>query len=210
MPKAKFIVFVIIIIFVLYSFLHNRPVSYGPGVMAPEQPIQVNLHNAKSFTYKNYTVHSLAKFEITSRVLSRKNYSSDHDSELSPLDLVLGWGPMSDESIVNKISITQSNRWYEWFTREYPIPRKEIERNSANMHLIPSHPEIKKYLDDVKRGQLVELKGYLVKITAPDKRQWRSSLSRDDTGYGACELIWVEEFNILDPKEDPDITTEIH
>jgi len=43
----------------------------------------------------------------------------------------------------------------------------------------------------VKRHELVTMKGYLVEITAGDGFKWRSSLSREDTRGGACELMWI-------------------
>ena len=36
------------------------------------------------------------------------------------------------------------------------------------------------------------LRGYLVRVEAADGWQWRSSLSRADTGAGACELVLLE------------------
>ena len=30
------------------------------------------------------------------------------------------------------------------------------------------------------------------RMRAPDGWRWRSSLTREDTGAGACELVWVE------------------
>jgi hypothetical protein len=50
---------------------------------------------------------------------------------------------------------------------------------------------VKKQLLAVRRHVLVTLEGYLVEITRPDGYHWRSSLSRDDTGGGACEVMWV-------------------
>jgi len=43
----------------------------------------------------------------------------------------------------------------------------------------------------VRRHDLVSLEGYLVEIAGPEGYHWRSSLSRDDTGGGACEVMWV-------------------
>jgi hypothetical protein len=43
-----------------------------------------------------------------------------------------------------------------------------------------------------KRGEIVHMEGYLVRVDGPDGFQWASSLSRSDTGNGACELFWVE------------------
>ena len=47
-----------------------------------------------------------------------------------------------------------------------------------------------------RKGQVVALEGYLVKVISKDGWWWKSSLTRNDTGNGACEVIWVEEVEI--------------
>jgi hypothetical protein len=42
------------------------------------------------------------------------------------------------------------------------------------------------------------MKGYLVEITTTEGWRWKSSLKRDDTGGGSCELFWVEQLEIFD------------
>ena len=42
-----------------------------------------------------------------------------------------------------------------------------------------------------KRGDLVDISGYLIEIKFADNGIWRSSLMRTDTGNGGCELVWV-------------------
>jgi hypothetical protein len=37
----------------------------------------------------------------------------------------------------------------------------------------------------------VRIEGWLVEAVAPDGWRWRSSTTRDDSGNGACELIYV-------------------
>jgi len=40
------------------------------------------------------------------------------------------------------------------------------------------------------------MSGYLIEATHPQGvKPWRSSLTRTDTGSGACELMWVEKFS---------------
>jgi hypothetical protein len=102
---------------------------------------------------------------------------------------------MSDSSVLGQLSITQSNRFYFWTTAKFPVPRKTIETHSANMHLIPATAEIEQKIDSARVGQVVRLSGYLVDVTAADGWSMRTSLTRDDTGAGACEVIWVESFD---------------
>ncbi|MCK7528162.1 MAG: hypothetical protein MZV64_66605 [Ignavibacteriales bacterium] len=75
---------------------------------------------------------------------------------------------------------------------------REISLNSANVHIIPKDDLIEDKIDEVNKGSLIEMKGYLVELSADDGWHWRSSLRRDDTAGGSCELFWVEELTILD------------
>lgn len=195
------IVTLIVVIFFMFFGLHkwwaSRAVYHGPGIVAPHAPQQEIIKDGTPFSYKNYRITPLATFDVAARVLSAKKYNSGRESDLAPIDLALGWGPMSDEAVLKDIEISQSGRFYFWRTQHWPIPRKAIEENSSNMHLIPQNPGVAKRLIKAREGNIVVIKGYLVKVDSSDNWHWRSSLTRKDTGAGACELIWVEEFEIL-------------
>lgn len=118
------------------------------------------------------------------------------ESDLSPVDLALGWGKMSDERVLDSIDISQSGRWYRWRTDKLPIPMREIETHSANMHLIPANKSIKSTINRTRIGDIVEFSGNLIRVDAKDGWRWLSSLSRTDNGGHSCELIWVEKFEI--------------
>lgn len=60
------------------------------------------------------------------------------------------------------------------------------------MHMIPANDEIKQILAKAKAGQMIKLQGQLVEVTREDGWRWRSSLTRTDSGDGACELVFVE------------------
>ena len=65
----------------------------------------------------------------------------------------------------------------------------------------PNEQEIAKQIKQVKRGDLVQLKGELVEVRDKDL-VWKSSLSPTDIGDGACELFrvnsiqWIEKQKI--------------
>ena len=45
--------------------------------------------------------------------------------------------------------------------------------------------------------EFVRLTGYLVDVQGPGGFRWRTSLTREDTGDGACELMWIERVEVL-------------
>jgi len=178
---------------------YSSPVSLGPGVKANEVPQQRSIRSPVSRTVDEYTITEVAKFRIKARVLAKEKYYIDRGSNLSPIDLALGWGNMSDESILEKIKISQSGRFYRWQVKSFPIPRREIETHSANMHLIPASDSVKSDIARVREGDIIDITGSLVNaISNEDGWEWKSSLTRTDTGNGACELIWVESLEVVD------------
>ncbi|MGZ8252192.1 MAG: hypothetical protein ACXW1P_07095, partial [Methylophilaceae bacterium] len=86
--------------------------------------------------------------------------------------------------------------FYFWHVDAFPIPREEIETHSANMHMIPANSLVEKTLKSVRVGQVVSVSGYLVEAKAPDGWHWKSSLTRNDTGNGACELVLVKAISV--------------
>lgn len=181
----------------LHLLWRDEVVDTGPGVLAADPPTQTAPARADAFDLGGYRVTPLADFRIRARVLSRRDYRFDREADLSPLDLALGWGRMSDAEVLADIEISQSGRWYRWHADNLPIPRRELETHSTNAHLIPADARVADTLDRIRRGQVVEFEGRLVRVEGDDGWRWVSSLSRGDTGQGACELIYVERATIL-------------
>ncbi len=193
----KALLFVALIAFGAYQHFQQREVVHGNGVVAPEEPQQRNLDTAEVQNINGYSVTPLATYRIEARVLASKAYYAGREADLSPIDWALGWGPMSDEQVLNQIEISQGNRFYFWHVDAFPIPRDEIETNSANVHIIPENSTIEDHLGSVRVGNVVELEGYLVEAKADDGWRWKSSLTRNDTGNGACEILLVKSLKIL-------------
>jgi hypothetical protein len=172
----------------------NMDANPPPGRIAPDEPRQVEILE-RTWDRGDARFTALAQFDIRARVLSKNRYHFDPEADLSPLDLALGWGPMSDSRIVDEFSISQSQRFYFWrpkWGHNPPIPIPEVISHSANMHMIPANDGVMRTLFDVRVGELISLSGYLVQVNRPTGWKWRSSLSRTDTGAGACEVVWVD------------------
>lgn len=164
-----------------------------PRVSPGAEPLQSSLPSGVGpFHLLPATLRPLAGFSVDARVLSRQDYDSGREAELSPTDLALGWGRMRDDAVLDRLKISQGGRWYRYrWSDEPPIPPAEIVRSSANMHLIPADASVARALEDVEEGDRVRIDGWLVQADAPDGWTWRSSLSREDSGDGACEVIYV-------------------
>ena len=54
----------------------------------------------------------LAAFVLDARVLHRENYHYDSAAALIPVDLAVGWGPMSDQAVLDHLKISQASRFY--------------------------------------------------------------------------------------------------
>lgn len=188
----KLLVFILLIGYGAYQHFAERPIITTPGAMTQQVPVQTNT-NQPAFSHRDYTITPLADFSIEARVLAKETYHFDRGARLSPIDLALGWGPMSDSAVLSQIRITQSNRFYYWRVEQFPIPREAIEMHSANMHMIPADSAIEAQLGDLHVGQLVKIEGYLVQANAKDGFTWKSSMTRNDTGAGACELVFVKK-----------------
>ena len=170
----------------------------SPAYWHRDAPKQGPAKEGLMFMHDAYVIRPLATFDIKARVLSRKRYLLGRESDLAPIDLALGWGQMSDEQILENFSISQSGRWYWWRADPLPIIRQEVIRSSANMHLIPADDYVARQIKKARRGAIVQFTGYLVEVKGDDGWHWSSSLSREDSGDKACELVYVKDFEILD------------
>jgi len=196
MKRALYLL-VLLAVFFGWRDWTQREILHPPGVLVIEPPRQLAPGDAQPFQFEGYRLKPRARFELRARVLSRENYRWSEGANLSPVDLALGWGAMSDQAVLDRIEISQGGRWYH--TRyEYPapLPDREIIRQSGNMHIIPADALVRKRLRAIRRGAIVHARGYLVDADHESGFRWSTSLSRDDTGNGACELFYVERLDI--------------
>jgi hypothetical protein len=197
MKKSSIIILVLIIATVAYFYWPENEIKYPPGILIQDEPVQTDLQKVEIWQKDDYTITPLAKFTIRARVLSKENYWLGREADLSPTDLALGWGEMSDQNVLDKMEISQSDRWFEWRAKVLPIPVNVITSHASNMHIIPGNDNVKSILDEIEKGSLISMTGYLIRIDAKDGWHWVSSLSRTDTQGGACEVVWADSIAIL-------------
>jgi len=171
----------------------DHGLRHPPGILAPATPAQEMIPPKSLGDFKGYHIQAVATYAMHARVLHTKHYWAN-GNDLVPYDLALGWRRMSDQAVIDRLDISQANRFffYQW-SGEAPIPPGEIVRSAANTHVISANSDVASAVSKLRAGQLVAMKGYLVNVTGPNGFHWNTSLTRDDTGNGACELFYVEE-----------------
>ncbi len=161
-------------------------------------------------------IEKLASYTIYGKVVAIHNYTLKKTlyEKLSPVDFAIAYGEGIE--IAERLNITtNSDRMaayrpkndsdFEWFNKNYELIRTKLSNN----HLIHANDEIRDLLLQVRVGDYVKIKGYLVGVYSDQYDPWVSSLSRDDNYHfymnpsadkdsSACEIIYVTEVNWLE------------
>jgi hypothetical protein len=199
---------VLVAICLAYGWWQSRPPGAvpamnpdgEPAVCVPPRigpaPTPVQLDGAPAmppFQLDEHLATPRAGFAVEATVLGVERYRFGREAAVSPLDLALGWGPMADPANYGALDISQSGRWYHyrWGADGPPLPVETIIRHSSNMHMIPANAVVAKRLAALDEGRRVRLTGWLVDIQTPEGYRWSTSLSRNDSGDGACEIVYV-------------------
>ncbi len=139
-----------------------------------------------------YRIVPKARYRVAARVLSTERYYLGLRSELSPLDLALGWAEMSDPEVDRHIDWYQRGRWYFWqWHAGSPYRNDAIRHASANVHAVPATTNLRRALLALEKNDVVQLEGYLIDVVEASGERWQSSMSRSDTGDKSCELMYV-------------------
>ena len=199
--RERVLLFTIIIVFAVLgtSILKTEPER--PAFV--EAPVQIMLDETRRVPI--YTkdgvveLELIAEYKIAGVIKSRKNYSSDAAARVSPMDLVLAWGELNRSDIDDEIKYSQSGRWYFYrYKTGTTADLINISSMSANIHIIPADKSVLKALKKLGKGEYIELAGYLVNVDFGDGWPlWRSSIIREDTGDGACEIFYVTHISDL-------------
>jgi hypothetical protein len=195
------------------SFFTRYRLPEPADILAPlkEDPVQSadRLPEPFEVTRKNvtYTVTPLASYELWGLIVSYHHSASFIDIShrqwndfLNTKDVCVIWGRNVETGVYQRMTFRNRD-----FTCYFSYPDREtgelfVESALSNNHLLPADTLVGDAVLKARTGDQVHFKGWLVSygITgAPYAR--RSSLSRLDRGNGACEVVYVDEFEILRP-----------
>lgn len=173
-------------------------------------PVQTGTSGGTSKVINDGTanISYVANYVINGRVVDTQNYSSSGiENKLAPKDVGLAWGFLSTDESQEKITWSSwGDRFLNWRVKDDDWYKSvggkvAMTSNHSNNHLIPSSNEIERKIQTIKKGDYVQIEGYLVDIkwTGSNGRYfyWNTSTSRSDDGSGACEIIYVTDITWL-------------
>jgi hypothetical protein len=176
--------------------LLSEPVQNKESLL---QPFQVS---KKGF---NYNIEPQFNYDIYGLVVSYHESNSfidiHHDmwkDYLNVKDLCVIWGyNIRTKSYLNmKFSSADFRCFCSWPDQE--TGSKFSIYAMSNNHLIASDKKIISKIMSTKIGDQIHIRGYLSKYSHSNSKFFRgTSTTRKDTGDGACETIFVTEFDII-------------
>lgn len=164
------------------------------------QPFQVR---AAGITY---TVNPLFRYELDGLVVSRHNADTwwdfahrDWKDALNVTDLCVVWGNNVRSDVYRRLEY-----WSGQFTCNFRTDSAEVfaafdPSALSNNHLLSDRARLVRVMKNVRVGDQIRFSGYLAEYSHNQGFPFRrgTSIVRTDTGNGACETVYVEDFRIL-------------
>lgn len=213
--KWNKVLFPLLILILAVTFFKRHDFKSVNDVMPDllKEPVQTELENVIDIKFMKddfeYSLTPLYDYEINALVVHKMDYrwfSLNKIDNAIPLDLGLLWGSNVKDKIYQDKSIkfTQDSRfcWVRW------SGNLSFNFNEwSNNHLVINKIEIEKKLKHVSTGDQIKIKGKLVNLKAryigksdtggTKDIELTTSITRSDREAGACEIIYVEDIQIL-------------
>jgi hypothetical protein len=188
---------IVVGLFIIGNTVLN-PIIYEGNIPDPVQTILKEPETVYILADEvNIPIVLLAEYTVEGVIKSKKKYN-DYPSRIAQYDVALAWGSLNEKEIDSHINYSQRGRWYYYsYDRNVSVSSSYIAEHSANMHLINQDPLVLKKIENINVNDHIKLIGYLVNVNF-DNGTWGSSLTRTDTGNGACEIMYVTDVEVIE------------
>jgi hypothetical protein len=169
-------------------------------------PVQTPVEK-EPFTFEKnqntYTVQPVARYELYGLIVSerRDNFLHRHanDDYINTKDICVIWGDNLHTSAQHNYTF-KNNTVACFYEQKGGAPSDASLKRTAfsNNHLITDDPRTARRIKEARPGDQIHLRGYLSHYATNGGCFRQTSTRRTDTGNGACETIFVTEFDILE------------
>ena len=152
-----------------------------------------------------YRVEPEFDYDITGMVVSYRYHDGNSrmhrraNDHLNMLDVCVIWGENTANPRLDKIDFWNGIFTCNVQTRDELAWRAFDMYKLSNNHLISDRDAIRERVSGLRIGDQIRVRGYLASYTNPAGGTRGTSTTRLDTGDGACETIYVEQFDVLRP-----------
>ena len=210
--KADIITFTLLLLSLLLIINHRiekktiKEYKTVEDLYSLPEPVQEQYDDViyrKNGIYKS-KIHLKNTYLIQGRVVGTAKYLPiSPTGSLSPIDIGIVWGEFAKDEILEQIKFKSTYGRFLLFSfknSNFETEHPDYKYYISNNHIIPSNKKIAKALKYIKKGDFIELEGYLVDANIDFwqiTHYWESSTTRNDTGDGACEVIYVTSIKWL-------------
>jgi len=158
-----------------------------------------------------YKVQPLYTYDLHGVVVSLHSSDSFIDyihrawnDSLNVVDLCVIWGD-NVKADLSEFSFSSGQFQCFWETKSEAAWKAFDQYQISNNHLLSNDPAVTKRLRSVRIGDQVRFRGYLAEYSHNHGFDFKrgTSIVRTDTGNGACETVFVEDFENLQPGGGP-------
>jgi hypothetical protein len=160
----------------------------------------------------DYEVRPLYKYELHGMVVSRHDSDAwwdyihkEWNDKLNVADLCVVWGNNASSGAYRDIEFSSGQFVCNFQTSSNEAYAAFDQSAISNNHLLSADPRLARKMRDVRVGDQIHFTGYLAEYSHNHGFAFKRGTStvRTDSGNGACETVYVEDFEILHRGGDP-------
>lgn len=161
-----------------------------------ERPFSATVNNVE------YLIEPEYAYELTGMIVSYRHHEGNSrmhlqaNDHINMLDVCVIWGD-NTSSQLQEIDFWNGIFTCNIFTRDQQAWDSFDMNQLSNNHLISDDETIRDRVKDIHIGDQIQIRGLLASYSNPDGGKRGTSTTRTDTGDGACETIFVEDFRIV-------------
>ncbi len=202
---------IIIVSFVslLVSFWNRNdlPGTIDPVPALAEEPRQTSTSKRPFDLFFNNVEYRVAPeydYDITGMVVSYRHHKHEYSrmhaqakDHINMLDVCVIWGDNPANERLDKISFWNGIFTCNVKTRDQQAWDAFNMDQLSNNHLLSDDEFIRRQVKKIRIGDQIRVRGYLASYSSGGGSVRGTSTTRTDTGDGACETIYVEDFEIV-------------
>lgn len=206
--KISTIVIVVSFFWLLVSFWNRddlpRNIEFRSEVL--DEPRQTTTRTKPfdaAFNGVDYLVEPEYEYDLAGMVVSYRHHDGNSrmhflaNDHLNMLDVCVVWGDSATSKLLHKIDFWNGIFTCNVFTRDSAAWEAFSMEQLSNNHLISNDEAVRRQVKDIAIGDQIRVRGYLASYSSEQGGKRGTSTTRTDTGNGACETLFVEQFEII-------------